>query len=375
MRTPLKTTLRAAGSAIALASVLAAPAGVARAAEPGPDTLPINVVTIQSDGADDQSEALTKALRTAVRNMAGWSLGAGDYSLEVLTLSLKCADIPDANCQSRIADQIKSDRYVWGRLKKKGANVVGDVHLWVRGKGTSNFNLDYAANVADANDDALKRIASDAINQLTGGPPKGSVHVKTGGVSGQVFVDGQPLGAIKGDGNFLVPSGPHKLTVKAVGFNDMDTQIVVKPTGAAAEVSLNMVAAADTSPINGRRVGGAVAIGLGAVFAIVGFASMAEVASAQSTINTKRNSTPESASFDWCSSANTASNGLSDACSKGKTFQTMQIVMFPLAAVAGGVGIYLVATSGKSAPKPTTGFSVNPQLGPGNGKLDISYTF
>ena len=33
----------------------------------------------------------------------------GDYSLEVLTLSLKCSEPPDANCQSRIADQIKSE--------------------------------------------------------------------------------------------------------------------------------------------------------------------------------------------------------------------------------------------------------------------------
>ena len=65
---------------------------------------------------------------------------------------------------------------------------------------------------------------------------------------------------------------------------------------------------------------------------------------------------------------------ISDACSKGKTFQTMQIVFFPLAAVAGGLGIYLVATSGKSAPR-TTGFMVNPQVGPGGSKLDLSYTW
>ena len=65
-----------------------------------------------------------------------------------------------------------------------------------------------------------------------------------------------------------------------------------------------------------------------------------------------------------------AGHKIGDACSKGEgTFQTMQIVFFPLAAVAGGLGIYLVATSGKSAPR--TGFNVNPQVGPGNGKLDL----
>src|SRR3954463_14496133 len=100
-------------------------AGSAWAAEPGPIPLPINVIAVQTDTADDQAEALTKALRTAVRAMPGWSLGEGDYSLEVLTLSLKCPEPPDASCQSRIADQIKSDRYVWGTLKKpKGKQVV-----------------------------------------------------------------------------------------------------------------------------------------------------------------------------------------------------------------------------------------------------------
>ena len=130
---------------------------------------------------------------------------------------------PDANCQSRIADQIKSDRYVWGTLKKKGEHVIGDVHLWVRGKGTSNWPLEYTANLTEANDDALKKIASEAIGQLTGGPPKASIHLRVGSAAGQVFIDGQPVGALRGgDGTFTVPSGPHKVTVRAVGYADME---------------------------------------------------------------------------------------------------------------------------------------------------------
>jgi hypothetical protein len=54
-------------------------------------------------------------------------------------------------------------------------------------------------------------------------------------------------------------------------------------------------------------------------------------------------------------------------------YQTLQIVSFPIAAVAAGVGIFLVATSPKSAPK--TGLKIDPQVGPGIGKLDLSYTF
>ncbi len=338
------------------------------------------MITIQTNDADDQAEALTKALRLAVRAMPGWSLAVGDYSLEVLTLSLKCPEPPDANCQSRIADQIKSDRYVWGTLKKKGTAVSGEVHLWVRGKGTSSWKLDYTANLTEANDDALKRIAGEAISQLTGGPPKGGIHVRVGSVAGQVFVDGQPIGALKsGEGTFMVPSGPHKVTVKAVGYADMESQVVVKPTGAPTEVSVTMVAQGEHTPLNGKRVAGFAAIGVGAVFGIVGIASAVQVNGVQGTVNQVRMGEPASA--DVCSSgfvdptnSGVTSSNLSSACSKGKTFQTLQIVSFPLAAIAGGVGIFLVATSGKSAPR-TTGFMVNPQIGPGLNKVDLSYTW
>ncbi len=65
--------------------------------------------------------------------------------------------------------------------------------------------------------------------------------------------------------------------------------------------------------------------------------------------------------FDWCAAIRPPASAT--LCSKGKTFQTMQIVFFPLAAIAGGVGVYLIATSGKSAPRTTN--HGQPQVGPG----------
>jgi hypothetical protein len=368
--------------ALAMAAALSAGAGSALAAEPGPDTLAIHVISVQTDTADDQAEALTKALRAAVRAMPGWSQGAGDYSLEVLALSLKCADPPDASCQSRIADQIKSDRYIWGTLKKvKGTqNVKGELHLWVRGKGTSTVPLDYAANLTEANDDALKRIAGDAVNNLTGGPPKGPIHVRAGDVAGQVFVDGQPIGALKaGDGTFLVPSGSHKVTVKAIGYADVESQVVVKPAGAPAELTLTMVPVAAKSTFNLRKVGGYGALGLGVVSGVVGLVSSLQVNGVLTNDQYHSYRTKQPTSPDRCADA--AGMGMFPSpnadivalCNKGKTFQTMQIVFYPVAAIAGGLGIYLIATSGKSAPAPKTGFNIDPQIGPGGGKLDLSY--
>jgi hypothetical protein len=369
---------RWAFAGISAAALVLGPA-VASAAEPGPDTLPINVIAIQTPDVDDQAEALTKALRAAVRQIPGWSLGEGDYSFEVLSLSLKCPEPPDANCQSRIADQIKADRYVWGTLKKKdkkSGQVAGELHLWVRGKGTSSYPIEYSGNLTDQNDDSLRRIATEAINNLTGGPPKGGIHVHAGTVAGQVFLDGQPVGALKnGDGTFMVPSGAHKITVKAIGYADTESQIVIKPTGAPTDVTLTLVPTSDTTPVNGKRIGGFVTLGAGAVFGVVGLVSALQVKSSQSAIDGSVNRGNLPSSVDVCDASHAGTYNISSACSKGKTFQSLQIAMFPLAAVAGGVGIYLIATSGKSAPKPTAGWQFNPQVGPGGGKLDVSYTF
>src|SRR5690348_108165 len=101
-------------------AALATSSSSALADEPGPDTLPITIVAIQTDDADDQAAALTKAMRNAVRGMSGWSLGEGEYSLEVLTGTLHCNISPDPACESRIADQIRAERFIWGIINKKG---------------------------------------------------------------------------------------------------------------------------------------------------------------------------------------------------------------------------------------------------------------
>lgn len=366
------------GLALTAGAALAAGSATAFAAEPGPDTLPISVIAIQTDVADDQAEALTKALRNAVRAMPGWSLGEGDFSLEVLTLSLKCSEPPDASCQSRIADQIKSDRYVWGTIQKKGTNVRGTLNFWVRGKGTSKVPVDYTANLTESTDDTLKRIAAQAITELTGGPPKGGVHIKAGELQGQVFVDGQPLGALKsGDGTFMVPSGPHKITVKAQGYADVETQVVIKPTGAPTEVMLVPIANEAKTPVNWRRVGGFAALGVGVGIGIGGLVSSLKVSSVKSAdeYTALRMAYPQATDVCDAGKADPKFTAVVADCQSAKSAQTMQFIFYPLAAVAGGLGVYLLATSSSAPKPPKTGLVFDPQVGPTGGKLDVTYTW
>lgn len=380
MRAPRRVFAWAAGAAL-----LCAPAA-ARAAEPGPDALPITVITIQTDTGDDQADALTKALRNAVRAMPGWSLGEGDYSLEVITLSLKCAEPPDATCQSRIADQIKSDRYIWGTIQKKKDNTIkGEVSLWVRGKGAVKVPLDYTANLTEANDDALKKIATDTVTQLTGGPPKGGVKIKAGSVQGQCFADGKPLGALKnGEGTFMIPSGTHKITVRAQGYADAETQVVIKPTGSATEVSLTLFPAEAKSNTNWKRIGGFGLIGVGAGLGVVGLVQSLKVSSLESEHNDPKgdmyayrrvhNKVGNVCDFAKTDTTDPNSTKIAGYCNDASGPQLLQAVFYPLAAVAVGAGAFLVATSGGKKPAKT-GLTWVPQAGPGGAKLDVIYAW
>lgn len=367
-----------------------------QAAEPGPDTLPIHVITVQTLDADDQAEALTKALRQAVRAMPGWSQAEGDYSLEVLTLSLKCPDPPDAGCQSRIADQIRADRYVWGVLSKakKGANVVGELSFWVRGKGTTTYKLDYSANLTEPQEEALKKVAADAVLKLTDGPPKGEVKVSAGGIAGQVFVDGQPLGALTGgQGSFFVPSGKHELIVKAPGYADMVSEITVKPTS-PTDVTVVPVAVGEKTPTNWKRIGGFAALGAGVGFGALGVYQSYQVSSISKDETYKKfreryatttNVCDIASGTDKTSTPVSGALALSDAeketvlksyCDPGSTAEILQVVFYPLAGLAAAAGVFLLATSGTRAKeKPAVGLVIFPQVSRTGVKVDVGFQF
>lgn len=385
----------ACGALLGAGAWLVEPAA-AEAAEPGPDTLPIHVIALQTTtDMDDQAESLTKALRSAIRAMPGWSLGEGDNALEVLVLKLQCTEPPDATCQSRIGDVIKSDRYVWGILNKKNGseNVVGELNFWVRGQGTNKHAVEYSANLTEPNDEALKKVATDAIVGLTGGPPKGQLHVKAGTVSGQVFVDGQPLGPLtNGEGTFAVPSGQRKITIKAAGFADAETTTVVKPTG-TVDVALNPQPLGENKPLDFRKVGGFIGIGAGALLIGLGAVSSIQVNDAQQILGTG----PDSPGYrgdvaegsDLCSGEYksrttgemiTTDKVAMDACSKS-VFVPLQFVFYGLGALVGGTGVYLLMTSGTSTaadPKPAApvaGWTFAPSFGPTGGGFQARYVF
>jgi len=374
--------------------------GVVGAAEPsladppGPNALPIHVIAIKTEEADAQADALTAALKAEVRRLQGWSLAEGDYSLEVLTIALRCPSPPDAACEMRIADEIKSDRYLWGTLDQlPGKRVAGKLHLWTRGHGETSVDVSYSSNLTEASDDALRKVVRDALAQLTGGPPKGTVKVTAGDINGQIFVDNEPSGAIKaGSATIIVSAGSHRIEIRAPGYANTSGQVTVSPNGL---VSLNLMpipeeAAGSGSKPNYRRIGGYGALAAGGVLAIGGVYSALKVNSINNDdgYNQYRRAMPKGASV--CDEANSGTRApsnigaaspddVSDMCSQASKFQALQWVFFGLSAVSVGAGTYLLVTDPsreRGAPEAgTTRVQVLPAAGRGSGGVDVRLVF
>lgn len=367
-----------------LAAMVLSPA-VAWADPPGPNALPVHVVSVKSDDAFDQAEALTLVMRKAVRDSKGWSLADSRQSLEYLALKMGCNQPIDAACEARIAEVLKADRFLWAVISfgdDSRTTISGTLNFFVRGEGTKRAPLNYSANLDDANADALVDVARTAVDQVTGGAPKGTLKVSAGGVAGQLFIDGEPVGALPVDGgSFPLTSGEHRVLVKANGYSDAEATATVKPSK-TVEVNLSLVPVEESPPTDLRMVGGFTAIGLGLAAGGVGLWGALEVNNVRNDEQwtTFRNTVPQGTNA--CDAAESGGNiAIVDQCDRAATMEIIQAVSFPVAGVAVGVGVYLLGTSslfgGGEAEEGDTpsAFTVTPIVSPEVQAMSVQYRF
>lgn len=372
----------------ALAGVLIAPTGLA--APPGPDVVPVAVLAVKSDEALDQAEAFTAALRTVVTGSRGWSLGEANQSLEFLALKMKCIEPIDAACETRIADVIKADRFVWSSIEFDAAKtgVVGTLNFFVRGKGTSTTEVRFSSSSTDAS--RLQDTAVALFEKVSGGAPQGGIKVSTGGIAGQLYVDDKPLGAIAAAGAvYQLPVGVHTVTIKAPGYADATSQIHVEPLGTVDAVFV-MTAEEKRSPIDGRMLGGFAALGAGLALSGLGVWAAVDVNGVRGDQGYQAYRDQFTALDNVCEAAHSNQSphlvnpaasdaatvaGLCDQASRG---EMIQAIAFPVAAIAAGIGGYLLGTSslakGSDATVPSA-WTVVPQVGVAVQSLSIRYAF
>jgi hypothetical protein len=378
--------------ALFVALVVLAIAPAAWSAPKGENALVVHVVAVKSDEALDQAEALTTALKKAVIHSSGWSLGESEQALEFLALKLECASI-DTTCEAKIAEVLKADRFLWAEIAfdpKDKSKVVGTLAFYVKGQPTKKVSFTYPANYTDPNSDWLIDEAKKIVNDVTGGAPAGNLKVMTGGVAGQIVIDGQDMGALPAAGKtFELKSGPHQVLVKAPGYEDAEGTATVKPS-TTVELTLGMVAIEKAPPPDFRLIGGIAALTIGVAAGAVGLWSSLEVngidqdeewqaftASVPQDLDACQQARDGRAGIDFAKQFEADRQKFVDMCDDAATFEVLQAVMYPIAAVSAGVGIFLIGTSNFATGEEgdAGAITIQPVISPELGAVAIGYTF
>jgi hypothetical protein len=380
------------------ASLLASIASVsepARAEAPNARATPVYVLSIWTDDADDQADALTQALRSRVRQANSWSLLETAQSFETLAIALKCPPKPDLPCLQRIGDQLHADHYIWGTMVKKrgGGEVTADLHLWSRGRPAAEVSESFSENLKDASDESLRTIAGRLFGKLAG-TATGTLVVHAGKGAGAVLVDGVEKGSLEGgSARVEVAAGAHVVSVRVPGLEAPDQSTEVA-SGGDQEVSFALGPASRHAPAqeNERsssfpviKVLGWSAVVAGAGFLVAGGIEGLNWINDSNTSSNDRSQVPKSVN-DVCSYSSSAAQ---DACTKSKdavSVSTLGWIFAGAGAVLVGTGIVLITTdhgpaetsssaASRSLANTTTAVRLLPSVGPRAGSLQLRLDF
>lgn len=138
--------------------------------------------------------------------------------------------------------------------------------------------------------------------------------------------------------------------------------------------------AAAQSVADWQRIGGFTSLGVGTAAFAVSFVSMLQIQSmnADPTLHAYRLTVYQRAgAVDACKVAETdasaAAVDVRSICSKGKTFETLQIVMLPIGALATAAGALLLSTDRR--PWTSKVPEVRAAVGKSSTKVDVTFRF
>ncbi len=354
-------------------AVVSVPRRHARADQSTAHSVAVAVLAFDSDDAEEQADALTGALRSRIRASQGWSLIETSQSIGMLTAALRCPTKPiPAECEQRIAEQIKSDRYIFGYVTKgpQANQVTAEIHLYQKSKADTVIRESYADNLKDQNDDTLRKIAQRVLDRL-GGTALGTIVVRMGSENGEVIVDGEKRVPLeRGTARLELSAGGHSVEVAVAGQSSQKRNVLVT----AGKETVIDLALASTGPLETpksetpfptRKVVGAgvavLGVGAGIVAAVMGTGYLSAKDKGEKLQNEPGASNfqdpklpPGKTADDACGTQEMPSN--STICKKNDEAHlksTLFWVTAPVSVVLLAAGGYFLFTDGSSTEKGT----------------------
>lgn len=327
----------------------------------------VAVLAFDSEDAEDQADAFTGALRSRIRASQGWSLIETSHSLGMLTAALKCPARPTPECQQRIGEQVKADRYIWGYVTKgpQSGQVTAEIHLYQKGKPDTVLKENYADNLRDQNDDTLRKIAQRVLDRL-GGSTVGVVIVRgAADMDGEVIVDGEKRGRLAG-GQARLELGPGSHSVEIVSSSGESTKRNVLVTS-GAETVLELEAAAPPpgpevdKPFPTKKVVGGVALGGGVILGALAIQQFLFYNELQDRGEEIAQVVPQGKA-----PCETENEHFCNVDKRARTASALAIASASVGAIAIGTGIYLLFVSPDTSSErgPTTAKRSKPRFSP-----------
>ena len=379
------------GFALLLLGILVAVLGlatprVARADQPGAHTVPVAVLAFDSEDSEEQADAITGAVRSRIRAAQGWSLIETTQSLGMLTAALKCPTRPPPECQQKIAEQIKAERYIWGFVVKgpTSGQVTAEIHLYQKGKSDTVLKESYADNLKDSNDDTLRKIASRIVERL-GGTAVGVVVVKAADPTGEVVIDGEkhvPLD--KGTARIELAAGGHSVEVAPTGGTPIKRNVLVTAgRETVVEFAANVASEppAEAGHSKTRKIIGGVSMGVGVVLAGIATYELINYLGLQSDGADRATHVPKTTPPGPCKATDTECARIDK---ESKSASALAMTLGGIGAVAIGFGAFMFFTDAGSSEKSTSAAvatppkpkaRVVPTVGAGSGGIVVIGSF
>lgn len=380
------------GSKAPAASNSANPAAASSAnaaAVPSKNRAEVPVLTLASDDADDQAEALSGAIRSRLRERSDVAVDDTTMNLTTLIAALACSERPDPLCLIKIGDQFKVDRFIWGFVKRASdrSQLTAEVHLWRRGKGDLVATETFAENLRDQNDDVLRRIAGRFVDRLFLTPVAAAITMRAGAdVAGEVMVDQKDHFAFEhGETVFELRPGHHTLEVRANGYESAVQPVdVVAGTAQIVNVHLAPIQLPPppkpSKPISARTIVALSFIGVGVGVGVAGTVKAAQFLSVREE-NARDHDTLGAEDFCNASKPHTADvPSMQAACARiarGKDLRSQELVLYGIATGVAAVGIVLLITDTPEPPKTAKirDLRLLPTVGKSSGGVDLSFRF